>query len=140
MPRRRRSCSAARPLLSRYPLTVDLAVAIARAAADDQPAFVVLVFDETGVLLAVRPHDLAPDEVEESCCTLLGLLAPEGRGPAVLVSVDPGFGTEVEPALAVWPDVAGAFDEAGATLLDWLLVCDDRVSSVATAAGTPAGW
>jgi hypothetical protein len=126
--------------MSRYPLTVDLAVALARAAADDQPALVTLVFDETGLLLALRAHDLAPSEVEESCCTLLGLLAPEGRGPAVLVSVDPGFGCEPEPVLAVWPEVTDAFDEAGATLLDWLLVCDDRVASVAAAAGTPAGW
>ena len=140
MPRQHRSCSATRPLLSRYPLTVDLAVAFARAAAADQPALVTLVLEETGLLLAVRAHDLAPSEVEESCCTLLELLAPEGRGPAVLVSVDPGFGCEVEPVLTVWPEVAGTFDEAGATLLDWLLVCDDRVTSVASAAGTPAGW
>lgn len=140
MPRRHRSCSAIGRLLSRYPLTVDVAVALARAAADDQPALVTLVFDETGLLLALRAHDLAPSEVEQSCCTLLGLLAPEGRGPAVLVSVDPGFGTDPEPVLSVWPEVAWAFEDEGATLLDWLLVCGDRVTSVASAAGTPAGW
>lgn len=140
MPPRHRSCTAARPLLSRYPLTVDLAVALARAAADDQPALVTLVFEETSVLLALRSHDLTPSEIERSCCTLLGLLAPEGRGPAVLISVDPGFGTEPEPVLAVWPEVAGVFEEEGATLLDWLLVCGDRVASVAAAAGVPAGW
>jgi hypothetical protein len=142
MPRRRRPCSARRPLplLSRYPITVDVVVALARAAACDLPAFVLLSFDDDGVLLAVRPHDVPLSELEASCASLLGLLAPEGRGPAVLASVDAGFGCDVEPALAVWPDLVAAFDEAGATLLDWLLVCGDRVSSVAAAAGTPAGW
>ncbi|HEX2040369.1 MAG TPA: hypothetical protein VHF47_11635 [Acidimicrobiales bacterium] len=141
MPRRRPG-SARRPLplLSRYPITVDAAVALARAAACEEPAFVVLSFDDEGILLAVGPHDVALSELEASCATLLHLLAPEGRGPAVVASVDPGFGCDVAPALAVWPDLVHAFEEAGATLLDWLLVCDDRVSSVAAAAGTPAGW
>jgi hypothetical protein len=140
MPRRGPSGRSRRPLLSRYPLTVDLAVTLARAAAGDEPTLVTLWFEDVGVLLAVRSHDLAPTEIEASCRTLLELLAPEGREPAVLVSVDPGFGCEPEPALAVWPDVSRAFAEADATLLDWLLVCGDRVASVAPAAGAPAGW
>jgi hypothetical protein len=140
VPRRSSSHSAPRPLLSRYPLTIDTAVALATAAAGGQPAFVVMVFDESGLLIAARPHDLAPTDVADSCCTLLGLLAPDGRGPAVVVSVDPGFGCEPEPAVAVWPEVSGAFTEAGAALLDWLLVCDDRVASVAAAAGLSGGW
>ncbi|MDQ3758295.1 MAG: hypothetical protein M3394_10650 [Actinomycetota bacterium] len=140
MSRRSRSRSSAAPLLTRYPLTADVAVAIARAAADDQPALVVLVLDATGASLAVRPHDLAPSDVEDACRTLLGLWGLDGVGPSVIVSVDAGFGCEPEPAVAVWPDVQRAFTEAGGTLLDWLLVCGDRVRSVSATASGPAGW
>ena len=129
-----------RPLLSRYPLTIDLAVALARAAADDQPALVTLVFDDSGLLIAVRPDDVPLAEAVESCRTLLGLLAPEGRGPSIVVSVEPSFGVEAEPAAAVWAELAGAFEENQATLLDWLLVLHPQVASVASFATPSSPW
>ena len=126
------------PRLSRFPLSVELAVEIARIAAEGHPALIVLLLDNSGWLIACRPHDLAPGDIEESCRTLLGLLASESPEQAYLVSVDPGFGTETAPATAVWPELERTFTEAGATLLDWLLVCDESVASVAAAASSVA--
>ena len=121
--------------MSRHPLSAELAVEIARAAADE-PSFLAFVGIGTEIVIAARPHDLAPLDVEEACRRLVAALAPEERGPTYLVSVDAGFGTDPTPALAVWPELRRCFADAGGVLLDWLLVCDESVASVAAAAGS----
>jgi hypothetical protein len=119
--------------MPRHPLSAEFAVEVARAVADE-PSFLAFVGVGTQILIAARPHDLAPLDVEEACRRLLAGLGPEERGPTYLVSVDPGFGTDPTPALAVWPELERRFAEAGGRLLDWLLVCDEAVASVAAAA------
>lgn len=108
-----------------FPLT-DLGAALARGAADGQAALVVMIRDEQVLLVAVRPYDLAPSDVTETCRSLFELLGTEGRGPAVLVSVNPELGTEPEALTAAWPGVATVFAEAGASLIAWLMVRDDK--------------
>lgn len=117
----------------RCPLSAELVVEIARAAADE-PAFIVFVAVDGEVIIACRPHDLTPVDVEEACRRLLSALVPEERGPTYIVSVDPGFGTDPTPALAVWPEIERCFAEADGILRDWLLVCGEAVTSVASAA------
>ena len=119
--------------MPRHPLSAEFAVELARAAADE-PSFVAFVGTGTEILIAARPHDLAPLDVEDACRRLLAALSPEERGRTYLVSVDPGFGTDPTAALAVWPELERIFTAAGGTLLDWLLVCDESAVSVAAAA------
>ena len=129
-----------RSLLSRYPLTIDLATVIAQAAANAKPALIVLVFDEQGLLIAIRPEDVTPAELEESARTLFSLMSPDGRGPAVVVTVESSLGADTQPFVEVWPRVSAVFTEAGATLLDWLLVRGDTVASVAATCGEAPQW
>ena len=122
----------------RPPLAVDLAVA---AAGDESPCLVVLVVDRRGLLIAVRALDLGPDDLGEACSTFLRLARFARGGAAVIVSVDPGFGTEPPAGAEVaWHEVRGSFESHGLQLFDWLLVAGATAVSVPRTFGEPAAW
>lgn len=130
-----------RPLqLSRYPVTVRQAATLAAAAADGAPAFVLLVFEDDGVLVAARHLDLGPAEVESECAGAFSILADAdvGAGPVAVVAVSflPGFGSDPAPVLGTWHELCRRAGEAGVQLLDWLLV-DDRGAASLRAAVDP---
>jgi hypothetical protein len=111
------------------------------AAGDHGPCLVVLVVDELGLLVAVREVDLVPADIGETCATLLDLAAFEPCGAAVVVSVDPGFGTDPpDSAERTWHELRPCFAEHGLELLDWLLVAGTEVVSVPRWFGEPSAW
>lgn len=108
--------------MSLLPFTQDVAVALARAATDDKPGFVIVAFDDEGVLLAVcLPDDYTPAAVTDGCRLGLGLLSAEGPlVSAVVVAVQPDFGPD--EAAGQWPELRRSFEAIDCSLLGWLLV------------------
>lgn len=134
----RRAAARRRALLSRA--TALLLPEFARAA---ETALVVLLVDDDGLLVAVRDVDaaLGPAEVEVACSTLLDLSPPTGPASAVLVSLDPGFGTDPpESVCQAWRDMRRRFARSHTTLVDWLLVTGEATGSVDAACGERSSW
>lgn len=128
--------------LVREVLQPSMAVELATLAAGGRgPCLVVLVVDRLGLLVATRELDLAPTDIGETCGTLLELAAFEPCGAALVVSVDPGFGTD-PPADAerTWHELRPCFAEHGLELVDWLLVAGTAVVSVPRWFGEPSWW
>lgn len=125
--------------LSRFPLTIDHAVLLSTAAAGGEPALVLLVLDDDGILLAVRHLDLSPTAVEEQCDAVIRILARTRAGPVVLVSVLPSFGTDAEPHVGTWHELRRRAAAFRVPLIDWLLVDDRGVASVRVAARRVTG-
>lgn len=103
-------------------LTAEVATALSVAATYDRPGIVVLVFDDQGLLVAVRlADDYAAATITADCRMLLDVLAAQHTpGPAIVVTVQPGFGRD--EAAAELPQLRQCFEAAGCALLDWLLV------------------
>lgn len=128
--------------LSRYPITVQQAVALAAAAADDGPALVLLVFEEDGILVAVRDLDLAPAEIEAECDAVIRILADDvdrRADPVVVVSILPGFGSDPTPVVGTWHALCRRAADVGVPVLDWLLVDDRGVASMRGAVDPTTG-
>jgi hypothetical protein len=124
--RRQRPESAPRDFL-RCGHAADLATALARSMSS---SLVVLVVDDDGLLVAGTEAAVTPGDVVEQCGRFLAATEPTGDA-ALLVSLDPGFGSEDEGVRRAWLDVRGRFAEAGIELLDWLLVAGDTYVSMA---------
>jgi hypothetical protein len=138
------SCSSSSSALTRArgllapPVAVDLAAA---SAVEQRPSLVVLLVDDDGLLIAVRDLDLGPGDVPDACTTLVTLSPPRGSAAAVVVSLDPGGGTE-PPAAAehAWHEARRRLEAHDVALLDWLLVAGDDVASVPTRFGEATPW
>lgn len=108
-------------------LASELAVALARAVADDQPYIAVLVFADDGLLLAATDlPPVTPRVVVDSCGWLLKLLTDERLtlGPVIVVSVRADF--DAATATAKFPALRARFDAYHCSLVDWLLVADGQ--------------
>ena len=97
-------------------------------------SLVTLVVDDYGLLVAGTEAAVAPGDVVEQCARLLAVAEPTGD-TALLVSLDPGFGSEDEAVHQAWLDVRRRFADAGIELLDWLLVTDGTHVSMARSVG-----
>lgn len=126
--------------VSRYPITVHQAVALAAAAADGGPALVLLVFERDGILLAVRDLDLSPAEIEVECDAVIRILADGRADPVVVVSILPAFGSDPAPVVGTWHALCRRAADVGVQVLDWLLVDDRDVVSLRGAVDPTTGY
>ena len=99
------------------------------------PLFVMLIFDDDGLLVVTRDHvDIGPSEVEDACALVVELAPVVGIGTVVLLSLDPGFGTEPSAVLRqAFLDTSRRLEQSGSMLVDWWLVGDGIRESVASA-------
>lgn len=100
------------------------------------PLFVLLIFDDHGLLVATRDHaEVVLEELADSCALVVQLCRPVGPAGVVLVSIDPGFGTDASsPAVRqAFLDASRRLRRAGTELADWWLIGDGSRESVAAA-------
>ena len=129
------------PARARGLLAPEVAVDLARTGADGHPGLVVLLVDDDGLLIAVRDLDLGPADVPEACTTLVALCPPCGPAAAVVVSLDPGAGTDPTAAAEhAWHEARRRLEGHDVALLDWLMVAGDEVVSVPACFGEPTPW
>ena len=106
------------------------------AATWPHPLLVVLIFDDEGVVVATRDHaDVGPTELEDSCALVVDLAPVVGGATVVLLSLDPGFGTDASCAAVrqAFLDTSRRLQRSGTELVEWWLVGDGIRHSVASA-------
>src|SRR5688500_20328894 len=60
-----------------------------------RPTLVVVVFDDNGLLATARDHaGIGLADIEDDCAAVVEISPPAGLGTAVVLSFDPGLGTE----------------------------------------------
>lgn len=104
-----------------------------------QPTLVVLVFDDVGLLAAARDHaGIGPAEIEAACAEVVELSPVVGPSSVVLLSLDPGFGTEPSAAVCQsFRDLSRRLERSDAALVEWWLVGGGTRRSVAVACEEP---
>lgn len=93
------------------------------------------------LVVSVEAGDPGPEGVEALAGSLPVLLGPLAGARFVLLSVrDAGGATIVEADLAAWRRLTRLHRLGSPTLLDWFVVTDDSILSLAELGGPPARW
>ena len=99
------------------------------------PLFAILIFDDDGLLVITRDHtDIGLADIEAACGLVVELAPVVGVGTVILLSFDPGFGTDPSPAVCqAFLDTSRRLEALGSMLVEWWLVGDGMRESVASA-------